>query len=254
MKVYEVIDFIDKTAPLTLAEEWDSPGLKTGSLNDTIDKILLCLDVSVEVVKEAIDKGCNLIISHHPVMFRPISSILYDNEAALCLAIKNDISIYSAHTNLDFAPKGINDTLAQAIGLIDIQKDFSGKHAYGYTTKEISLNDFIKQLKEKLKVPFVNVTMPSESYKDITIKKVGVSSGGFDGETKWAIDLGIQVLVTGEIKHAEFISLKNKSIIVIGAGHYYTEIPGMEALKDRLNDNGFYSILSNKEKNPFEFY
>ena len=93
MKVSDVVNFMEKTAPIELAEKWDSPGLKTGSLQNDVNKILICLDASALVVQEAIDKNCDMIISHHPILFHPVSYLSMDTEKALCLAVKNDISI-----------------------------------------------------------------------------------------------------------------------------------------------------------------
>ncbi len=254
MKVCEIIDFIEKTAPKDLAEGWDSPGLKTGSLNKEVSKILVCLDISPTVVREAVDNSCNMIITHHPLLFRPVGYICEDDEPALCLAIKNDIAVYSAHTNLDFAPNGINDILAKTLMLENIEKDDSKKHAYGDLKEPLFFNDFITSVKQNLNTPFCYVTFPNGQYNNKLLHKIGVSSGGFDGQTSWAMELGLDAIVTGEIKHSDCVDLQNKNIIVIGAGHYFTEIPGMKALVESLNKNGYIAILSKEENNPFDFY
>lgn len=253
MKVCDVITFIEKTAPKELAEKWDSPGLKTGSLNSEISKILVSLDISPTVVQEAIDKECNMIISHHPILFHPISYISEDNEKALCLAIKNNISIYCAHTNLDFAVGGINDSLAEIIGLKNIQKDESGKHAYGNLEKSLTISEFVESIKTNLGTACVTAVIPKHILNTNHISKIGVSSGSYDGNIDWALELGVDVLVTGELKHFEYLSLNEENIVTIGAGHYFTEIPGMRALAKRLNAEGFESIISSEEKNPFIF-
>lgn len=253
MKVCDVIAFIEKTAPKELAEKWDSPGLKTGSLNSEISKILISLDISPSVVQEAIDKKCNMIISHHPILFHPISYISDDNEKALCLAIKNNISIYCAHTNLDFAAGGINDSLAEIIGLKNIQKDESGKHAFGNLENSLTISEFAESVKINLGTSCVTAVIPKHLLNKNNIIKIGVSSGSYDGNIDWALELDLDVLVTGDLKHFEYISLNDENIITIGAGHYFTEIPGMRALAKRLNSVGFESIMSSEEKNPFTF-
>ena len=254
MKVSDVVDFMEKTAPIELAEKWDSPGLKTGSLQSKANKILICLDASALVVQEAVDKKCDMIISHHPILFHPVSYLSMDTEKALCLAIKNDISIYSAHTNLDFTIGGINDSLADIIGLQDIKKDKSGKHAYGYLKSPMTLNEFTENIKKSLNAPAITAVVPSHLNDKNDIYKVGVSSGGFDENYKWAEALNIDALVTGEIKHFEYVTLNEANLISIGAGHYFTEIPGMRVLCERLNSLGFNSIMSEREINPYKFY
>ena len=254
MKVSDVVNFMEKTAPIELAEKWDSPGLKTGSLQNDVNKILICLDASALVVQEAIDKNCDMIISHHPILFHPVSYLSMDTEKALCLAVKNDISIYSAHTNLDFTIGGINDSLAEIIGLQDIEKDESGKHAFGYLKKTMTLNEFTDNIKKSLNAPAITAVIPTHLSNKKDIIKVGVSSGGFDGNYKWAEALNIDVLVTGEIKHFEYVTLNEANLISIGAGHYFTEIPGMRVLCEKLNSVGFNSVMSEREINPYQFY
>lgn len=252
MKVKDIIKIMEEIiAPPENAEDWDSPGLKTGSVNNDVSKVMTCLDVTVDVVKEAQDKGCDMIISHHPLIFKSIADVTEDTAPAVCAAVKAGITVFSAHTNLDYAPGGINDSLAAAIGLVDIIRDVDGKHTYGKTNIPMTVRDFVKEIKDRLKVPYVKVVLPKSRTLDDVISKVGVSCGAFDHRNYWFQPCGIEVLVTGEIHHFDCIELSRENIITIGAGHLYTEYPGVINLSQRLTEFGIDCIYSEKDINLY---
>jgi dinuclear metal center YbgI/SA1388 family protein len=121
MKVQEVTHFFEKFSPLSLQEEYDNAGLLVGNPGDEVSGILVALDITRQVLDEAIEKNCNLIISHHPLIFKGIKSFASQGEVEKLVvkAIKNDIAIYSLHTNLDNVIEGVNGILARKIGLIN---------------------------------------------------------------------------------------------------------------------------------------
>lgn len=123
MRIKEIINTIEQLAPLPLQESYDNSGVQVGDVNIEAKGVLLCIDITENVLEEAISLGCNLIISHHPLMFRPIKSVTGRNYIERCLtkAIKNDIVIYSAHTNLDNAVDGVNYRLAEMLGLQEVR-------------------------------------------------------------------------------------------------------------------------------------
>ena len=120
---HEIISLFEQWSPKRFAEDWDPVGLHIGQLNRPVEKVIVTLDVNEAVVDEAIEKGANLIIAHHPPIFRPMKHIWTDTPQGRLIekCIKNDISVYAAHTNLDVAPGGVNDLLASRLGLKDIQ-------------------------------------------------------------------------------------------------------------------------------------
>lgn len=123
MRIKEILSIIEQIAPLALQESYDNSGVQVGDVNQEAKGALLCIDVTEEVVKEAITLGCNLIISHHPLAFRKFKSLTGKNYVERCMikAIKNDIVVYAAHTNLDNASEGINFYLAKMLGLQNIR-------------------------------------------------------------------------------------------------------------------------------------
>ena len=241
MTVRDITEIMEKDiAPLSLAEEWDSPGLKTGYPDMDVSGVLVCLDADYTIIEEAHRLGLNMIVSHHPLIFGSVRDVRDDTQRALCAAVRNGISVYSAHTNLDYASGGINDALAEAAGITDIQKDVSGCHRFGKIACEMSLDKYLDYIKKKLSVPCLNIVM-TERFRnmraeEIQISKAGVSCGAFDGKTDWAKACGIDVLITGEIKHSDAILLSGAPFITIGAGHYHTEVPGVVKLAKHLKE------------------
>ena len=113
--VNDIYKAVDKIAPFKLAEKWDNSGLLIGDKNNTVTKVMLCLDITNEIVDEAVKKGANVLISHHPVIFNPLKRI--DTNSLVSKLIKHDISAICAHTNLDMVKGGINDIIAQKLNL-----------------------------------------------------------------------------------------------------------------------------------------
>lgn len=123
LKCSEIIKHIEDYAPLRLAEEWDNAGLQTGDLRQDVRTVLVSLDLNEDVINEAVRKKASLIVTHHPLLFRPLKSISEDDYIGhlVRMLIRNNISCYAAHTNLDYAADGTNDALAEEIGLADIR-------------------------------------------------------------------------------------------------------------------------------------
>ena len=122
MKVSEIIEIIENVASPEIAEEWDNVGLLLGDKNKDVSKILVALDINSEIIRQAVENKVELIVTHHPLIIKPIGRVTDRN---LLVLLENKIAVYSAHTNLDYAPNGINDSLAAAIGLKDIVKSES---------------------------------------------------------------------------------------------------------------------------------
>ncbi len=123
VKCQTIINIMEKFAPRNLAEEWDNPGLNIGNPSSEVEAVLITLDVDLEVVKEALNLGARLIISHHPLIFKPIKNLREDNHHArlICEIIRSGINVYCAHTNLDSCEQGVNDVLANLLGLQSIE-------------------------------------------------------------------------------------------------------------------------------------
>ncbi|HBN82588.1 MAG TPA: Nif3-like dinuclear metal center hexameric protein, partial [Clostridiales bacterium] len=152
----QIGDFIESMFPLKYAMEWDNVGLLAGYKDQSVERAMLCLDVTGEITKEAIESGCQMIISHHPLIFKPLSKVSGENHVqdTVYKAIRHGLCIYSAHTNMDCAHGGTNDMMADLLGLKDVKPfqkspddDSDGIGRFGVLEDESFLYEFIGLLK-----------------------------------------------------------------------------------------------------------
>ena len=206
-KLVEITNLIERKFPPEYAEGFDNIGLLVGKRDKEVSKVILCLDANKNVVKEAIDNGAELIITHHPVIFNPIKSVTTDTDTGemIVLAIENGISIYSAHTNFDSAPGGLTDNVCQMLDLSPI------------TNLEGNLGRFCnapqgttaKSLCDRIKKEFGIEKLFSTFTTDKKIKTVAVCNGGGGGElVDIARQLGADAYISGDLKHHEMGALK----------------------------------------------
>lgn len=241
-KCQMILDAMNRIAPKRLAEEWDNPGLLVGSPDEQVSRVLLCLDVTDEVVQYAMDAQAQLIISHHPLIFRPMKHLRTDLPLGKRLQklIKHDIAVFAAHTNLDIALGGVNDVLAEALGLVDIVPfEKSSKAAeepiltlgrMGILPHPLPAKQFAEQVKNALPTSYVRLIEAGEH----KIKKVALCGGaGADFIAKAAF-LGADAYVTGDVKYHEAQHAIEEGLHVIDAGHFGTEYPIVHALRKKL--------------------
>jgi dinuclear metal center YbgI/SA1388 family protein len=241
--VYRIIDYL---APFDAAEEFDNVGILVDTGKKT-ENILFALDATDEVIDEAIEKNCGIIVSHHPVIFEGIKRI--NKKTPAYKAAFNDISVISAHTSLDIAEGGINDVLAETLGLIVEGRYCDGIGRFGHFRTEKNPLEFVELVKTRLKTGEISCVLGNRS-----IKRVAVGGGSYKF-VKAAIAIDVDAVVTGEIKYDAALEAKGCGITAIAAGHYHTEVVGMVDLMGRVQ-----SLLSNKAKcfftetkeNPFE--
>lgn len=228
---------LNEMAPLPLAEEWDNVGLLAGKTEKDVKVILCALDFSAEVLEQAKNCHADLVITHHPVIFRGITKFT-DNDwrnALLMEAIRNDIAVYSAHTNLDKAAGGVNDVLAGLLelenveGLSNREDTLEGIGRVGCLKEPLDLFAFAEKLKRILKVERVNVVSAGRP-----VRKVAVCGGSGMDFLDSAVEAGADTYVTGDIKYHDAQEAKGKHINLIDATHQGTELPVVNELADRL--------------------
>lgn len=223
MLVKEIVEYLDNRFPENTAEAFDQGkiGLIIGSKNLELKNILLSLDLTLEVAKEAVKKNCNLIIVHHPYFFTGITKVLFDTNVGRTLRIlfENNISVYAMHTNLDIAIGGVNDALASALGLTNYQvsDELNGYVRVG-NINEMTLNDLAIHVKKSLNLGGVRVA--GDLNKKISSVAIIGGSGGQIDEIHNAMNKNAQVLITGEVKlHiAQYAVEHNFSLIEINHG------------------------------------
>lgn len=226
--VKEIYSLLDKTAPFSMAESWDNSGLIVGNASGAciaeknVTKVLTALDITKQVAYEAAESGADLVISHHPVIFSPLKN-LSDDHPAVILA-KNGISAICMHTNFDLAENGLNKYLCRILGLEPsegVPLDYDEDKPIGCVcelTHEMSCRKLAELVKLRLGCQVVRYGNSSDS-----ILKVGVCSGSGGSFLGGAIRNGCQALITGDVKHHDFIDAQNQGISVIDAGHFHTE-------------------------------
>lgn len=207
VKLTEITTLIESKFPPEYAEDFDNIGLLVGRCDREVSKVIICLDANKNVVREAIEKGAQLIITHHPVIFNPIKSVNDNTDAGemLVSAIENGISIYSAHTNLDSAPNGLTDTVCQMLDL-SLFSNLEGNLGRLCKTEK---GTTAKSLCERIKKEFGIEKLFSTFEKDKKINTVAVCNGGGGGElVDIAQTLGADVYISGDLKHHEMSALK----------------------------------------------
>ncbi len=231
-QIQNIINSIEAYAPLQLAEEWDHVGLMVGDVKQNVTKVLLALDVTQAVAEEAVAMGCQMIVSHHPFLFHSLQSVDLGTPKGCTIAylLQHGITVYSAHTNLDYTTQGVNDVLRIA-----------AEKAAG--NGRISLQQFAKNMKTELNAPMVRVYAPKERLQE-PVGNFTVSCGAFDGDFSKILAQQSKVLVTGEIKYNQAVDLIEWGVCVVEAGHYDTEkivLPHLQAyLKAQHPDVEFY--------------
>ena len=223
MTVRELYDNLSRCMPESLREEWDNDGIMCCS-DSSLDvcNVLITLDVTEEVVDYAINHNFDLIISHHPLVFRPVSAITEDNHVSrkLIKLISNNISVFSFHTRADKAQGGVNDILAELFGLKE-KTSFGegGLGRVGYIP-ECELDEFLELVKTRLGA---DVLRYADGYN--TVHKVALVGGDGKDFVKAAIECGADTYVTGRISYNLMEEASELGINLIEAGHYFTEAP-----------------------------
>jgi dinuclear metal center YbgI/SA1388 family protein len=232
MTVQAIADILEAWAPLNLAEHYDNAGLITGSPTAEVTGILICLDSTEEVVLEAADLGCNLIIAHHPIIFKGLKKITGGNyvERAVIQAIRNNIAVYAIHTNLDNKITGVNSKIGQLLGLENVQillphpatppdaENISGAGLIGKLPSPLSGMDFLQWVKSTLLLPLIRHTaIPGKQ-----ILTVALCGGAGSFLIPVALKAGADAFVTADLKYHEYFDAEGK-LLLLDVGHYESE-------------------------------
>ena len=238
MRIQELYELIDRQiAPFSLAEEWDNSGFLVGDGQAQVDTALICLDITLPMIAKAQQMGAQLIISHHPVIFHPLKRVLAGTP--VYALVRAGIGAICAHTNLDLAVGGVNDCLAQALGLQDIcplkqnpenALDSEGLGRVGELQRPLGAGDFAALVSERLSPP------GGVRYADggRPIRRVAVC-GGAGGSLFRALGPDVDALLTSEIKHDVFLDCIARGLTAVDAGHYDTERVVLSPLCARLS-------------------
>ena len=234
--VNELAEIIELRYPKSLAVEWDVVGLATNNSKIEVNNILLTIDVTEDVVAEAIEKSINLIISHHPLILDPeeISDIQTKRIQLRKQMEENNIALYVAHTNADIAQGGVNDSLAKVIGLQNIESFGAEKMARkGNLTTQISLREFVNLLKDKL--PQVKSSIQVSGKLDSKISKIALCGGSGSALLEEVRREDVDVFVTADLKHHAVSDNENMNgPALVSVSHWASEWTWLPELKEQL--------------------
>ena len=242
MTVKEILDYLSELAPLETADSYDNVGLLVGDETAEVTGVCCCVDITREVIHEACEKGANLIISHHPVIFEGLKCIPTWNPVVEL--IRNDIATIAMHTNFDIAPNGVNATL---VGMLEFESGGSFENGYGAIcdmTDDFTAKSLAGHCKEKLGLQCVKYSAHAEQK---LLRRVAVCcGGGIDREImRLARGNSVDAIISGDIKHNFWIEAENCGIALIDAGHFGTEKAAAGVLAKLVTDcaNGKSAII-----------
>ena len=236
MKIRQIIGALEEFAPLALQDGYDNAGLQIGLAEDAeASGALLCLDVTEAVLDEAVSLGCNMVVSHHPLLFRPLKSISRRDYIERCVvkAIKHDIAVYAAHTNLDSAPGGVNQRIADRLGLrqttwLSPKPPLNaGEGLVGILPKPMPKADFLTLVKERFSVG----ALRHNNWKGLQVQRVAVCGGAGNFLIPEAVRQGCDAFVTGEIGYHRFFGHED-DMLMLELGHYESEQFTIDLLSD----------------------
>jgi len=231
MTVQEILQLIDAIAPFDTQAEFDNSGLLVGNPEEEVTDILFSLDLTEAVIDEALVLGAQLIITHHPLMFSPRRRVTEEDYEGRLIRklIRSDLSLISAHTNLDQARGGVNDVLVRLCGVEEVFGE--GYLRYGDLPKAVPAWELSQQVGNALNT-VVRLMGPGEAM----IRRLGVSSGGGSEQWKEAAAQGCDAFLSGEIKHHHALEMADHQMVALECGHHATEEPGLYALADALQN------------------
>lgn len=228
LRIADIVDALEYVAPLSLQESYDNAGLQVGNGGAIVTGALLCIDVTEAVVDEAIELGANLIISHHPLLFKGLKAITGSTyvERVVVKAIQAGVAIYSAHTNMDNALGGVNYKIAQLLQLtqvtplVPIHGGISGHGSgvVGTLAEPMDELPFLQQLKEVFRIPTIKHT----ALLGKPVTKVAICGGAGASLAADALACGADLFITGECRYHDYFDY-DKRLLLVEAGHYETE-------------------------------
>ncbi len=244
MKIKEIMNFLEDFAPIKLAESWDNVGLHVGNEENEVTKVLLALDATDDVIDEAIELGANLIVTHHPMIFKAVKNINASNPLGnkIIKLIKHNISVYVVHTNLDFNIGGTSEVLAEVLGLENVKvlephviDSTCGLGRTGILPNEKTVGEILQGLKETGKFDYINYAPDNEGLSKC-VKKVALCTGTVEDSLVFkAKEMGCDIYVSGDLKFHSAQLAKNLGITIVDIGHYCSENIVFESLSNRLS-------------------
>jgi len=256
MQAKDVALIIEELAPLKYQEGYDNAGFCVGLPASDVKGVLLCVDVTEEIIDEAVAAGTNMIVSHHPVIFSGLKHITGNNhvERIVAKALKHDILLYAAHTNLDNVPYGVNWTIAQQLGLHDIEiltplttDPQAGAGAVGNLPASVPVERWLSILKQCFAVPHLRHNLPPRP----EVRRIAICGGSGAFLIDAAVAAGADCFISADFKYHNFFDADGR-LLIVDAGHYETEKCVLSIFFDLLTKKmpNFAVRITEKISNP----
>lgn len=260
-KIKDIIEIMEDFAPQNLKEDFDNVGFMVGDKEKDVKKILLALDCTLDIIEEAKNKNIDLIITHHPLLFRKPSNITTDTLIGkkIIELIKNDIGLYSSHTNLDSAEEGLNETIVKILGFekgILLEKNKNSRNnneGIGRLIKleePLIIEDLVSLIKGKLNIPFVKLVKGNS-----TVKSIAIINGSGSDFFSIAAKKGADCIITGDTTYHYASDYQEMGISIIDPGHFSSEWIVFQEVINKIKGkfDEIEIIVSNKSKDPYIF-
>lgn len=259
IKVKDIAKAIEEFAPLPLQESYDNAGLQVGNPEMNVAAILLCLDVTEEIIKEAKERNCNMIVSHHPLIFKGLKNLTgaTPTQKIVMDALQSEIAVYSAHTNLDSAFDGVSFEMATNLDLKDLhvlvphaEGSSTGLGVVGYTPTPVPRIEFLRKVKETFGVKALRYSGESPH---VVVRKVALCGGSGASFIDDAIKSGADVFLTGDVKYHDFTSYGHE-ILIADIGHFESELCSRKILSRIIREAypDCIAYFSESETNPIK--
>lgn len=225
MLIREFLKKFEQVIPPNFQDDWDNSGLQVGNTNDELKGILVCLDVTSEVIEQAKEVGANLILSHHPILFRATKKLDYDFfiSQKLIDAIKAGITIYSSHTAIDVNEHGLNQFVFKEMGFKSKKKIEVTEEPHGYgdiaDIPPMKIEHIAEQIKERLGLD--HIVFYGDEQK--MVSKIGLVTGAGASFLPNVVNSGIELFITADVKHHEAMDALEQGVNVMDLGHYPSE-------------------------------
>ena len=262
MKIKDITAKIESFAPLSLQESYDNAGLIVGRADDELrGGVLLAVDVTDEVIDEAIERGCSMIVTHHPIVFHPLKRFNSASVVERCVerAIKHDIALYACHTNLDSAPHGMSWRLGQMLGVENMEileptGEGTGFGSVGNLAEPMATEAFLHHLKSTLGCGAIRHSAITKS----SIERVAICTGAGSSMMSAAVAAGCDIYITADVKYNDYYTPDGR-FILCDVGHFESEYCAIDLLFDILADlskifSNFALHKSANSKNPMHYY
>ena len=259
IRVKDICSAIEAYAPLTLQESYDNAGLQVGNPDSTVSAVLLCLDVTEETIKEAKERRCNLIVSHHPLIFKGLKSLTGADQTQRIVmeALREGISIYSAHTNLDSTNEGVSYEMAHLLNLKNLEvlvpsecDPKVGLGIVGYYDNPVPQLEFLRKVKETFSVKALRYSAQSQT---LVVRKVALCGGSGAPFIGNALACKADAYLSGDIKYHDYTTY-GLDMLIADIGHYESELCSRRILSRIIREAqpDCVTYFSESETNPIK--